>query len=84
MVSILDRTITDDLTVSVERNVVTGDCCVNTLQVEGSLHFCSDYDCSDGNNNDYLEVAADWDDGVKTVERREKFWVAHRIDTAEF
>jgi len=45
MKSILDRTITDDLVVSVERNVVTGDCCENELTIEGSLHFCTNYNC---------------------------------------
>lgn len=84
MVSVLDRTISDSLNVAVERNVVTGDCCKNELQVDGSLHFCSNYACVDDNNADYLETESDWTNGTKTVERREKFWVAHRIDTAEF
>jgi hypothetical protein len=86
MVATLDRTLKDTLDVSVVRNVVYGDCCENVLQVDSTLHFCSDFNCSDGNGNDYLETAADWVDnnGVKRVERNERFWVAHRIDTIEF
>jgi hypothetical protein len=70
------------------------------LSIESSLHFCSNYGCTknDANGNptdeDHLEsstsndagwiVPANGGEAVKNVERRQIFWVAHRIDTWEF
>jgi len=84
MCTVLDRTTAAEIDVAVNRNVVYGDCCVNELEVTSSLHFCSDFNCTDEDGNDYLETSADWENGIKAVERRQIFWVAHRIDTTEF
>jgi len=71
MTSTLDRELTSEIDVEVTRNVVYGDCCENTLEVTSSLHFCSDFNCSDGNGGDKLETTADWaPSNIKSVERR--------------
>lgn len=51
----LNRTVHASNEITVFRNVVTGDCCENVLEVYSSLHYCENYTCTDYNGDDYLE-----------------------------
>jgi hypothetical protein len=72
MSSYLNRDYLDTLHVNINKNLVIGDCCVNELNIETELHFCSDITCSS-----YLP------DDI-TVTRKDDVFIEHKIATAEF
>jgi len=68
----LSRVYTNELTVTVEKNEVVGDCCENVLNVETDLKWCTDITCT-----------AYWPDIIE-VERKGDMFAEHMIVSPEF
>jgi hypothetical protein len=72
MTSTLSRYEIDTLVINIAKNVVIGDCCLNELNIETELSFCSDMTCGT-----YLPSPLN-------IVRKDIFYVEHRITTVEF
>jgi hypothetical protein len=72
MTSTLSRYEIDTLVINISKNVVIGDCCLNELNIETELNFCSDMTCAF-----YLPSPLN-------IVRKDIFYVEHRITTIEF
>jgi len=72
MTSTLSRYKLEVLNINVSKNIVIGDCCLNELNVETELRFCSDMTCAT-----YLPSPL-------SVVRKDIFYVEHRITSVEF
>lgn len=70
----MDRVKTNELEITVTRNLVTGDCCVNELNIETILKFCTDLTC-----DTYIDS-----DPIPAYERKEDIFVEHSIVSPEF
>jgi hypothetical protein len=72
MTTVLSRYYMDILHINIAKNVVIGDCCLNELNIETELSFCSDLTCAT-----YLPEPLE-------IVRKDIFYVEHRITTLEF
>jgi hypothetical protein len=72
MTSALARYSTKVLLLNIAKNVVIGDCCVNILNIETELNFCSDLTCTT-----YLPSPL-------VLIRKDIFYVEHKIITPAF
>jgi hypothetical protein len=72
MTSTVSRYYVDILHINIAKNIVIGDCCLNLLNIETELAFCSDFTCAA-----YLPSPL-------SVVRKDIFYVEHRILTEEF
>jgi hypothetical protein len=72
MTSTLSRYEIDTLVINISKNVVIGDCCLNELNIDTELRFCSDFSCAS-----YLPSPLN-------IVRKDIFYVEHRILTVEF
>jgi hypothetical protein len=72
MTSTVSRYYLDVLSINVAKNIVIGDCCVNELNIETELNFCTDLTCGT-----YLPSPL-------FIVRKDLFYVEHKISTVEF
>jgi hypothetical protein len=72
MTTTLSRYYIDVLSLNISKNIVIGECCLNELNIDTELNFCTDLTCSTYLPSPLLLV------------RKDIFYVEHRIATVEF
>jgi len=72
MTTTLSRYYIEVLSLNISKNIVIGECCLNELNIDTELNFCTDLSCSTYLPSPLLLV------------RKDIFYVEHRIATVEF